>query len=141
MNIVDLVFEEMALNMKREAANKKRQATRAEKDCRRIVKERAQGRCERCGKTWPLGTIHHRRKRSHRGPWSPENCVYVCGHGTTAGGCHSWIEFNPNLAEGEGFHVRPWGDETVIPVLYRGKWVRLLPNGEIEECGTTQESD
>lgn len=38
MNLVDLVFEEMALSIKRERANKKRQATKAAK-ANRVCRE------------------------------------------------------------------------------------------------------
>ncbi|QDH92334.1 HNH endonuclease [Gordonia phage Spooky] len=94
-----------------------------EKAARRIVNERADGFCERCGRYGT--TIHHRKKRGQGGPWTPQNCVAVCGHGTT--GCHGWAEHHPNAAHEEGFHVRPWEDETSIPILHSTRR-RLLLN-------------
>lgn len=82
---------------------------------RRIVRDRANGLCERCGKAGT--TIHHRKKRSQGGPWTPENCVALCGDGTR--GCHGWVEHNPTAAHAEGFHVRPWEDENVRQILHR----------------------
>ncbi len=71
--------------------------------------------------------MHHRKKRGQGGPWSPENIVAVCGHGTA--GCHGWIEHHPNDAAEQGFHVRPWQDPLLIPVLYRGSWATLCKDG------------
>ncbi|KPG13711.1 hypothetical protein AN911_00475 [Mycobacteroides immunogenum] len=96
-----------------------------EKECRRIVYERAEGLCERCTRGSQI-TMHHRLKRGQGGPWSPENIVAVCGSGVT--GCHGWIENHPDLASTEGFHVRPWEDPAEIPVLWRGTGLVLLTN-------------
>lgn len=74
--------------------------------------------------------MHHRKKRSQGGLWIPSNVVALCGHGTS--GCHGWVEHNPNAAELEGFHVRPWQDE--VPIRYRSfRWVILLDDGEMED--------
>ncbi|WP_260763048.1 hypothetical protein [Mycobacterium sp. SMC-4] len=67
-------------------------------------------------------------KRSQGGPWTPQNCVMLCGHGTL--GCHGWVEHNPNAAADEGFHVRPWNSPAEVPVLYRGRWVLLDDLGD-----------
>lgn len=96
-----------------------------EEQCRKNLQERSQGLCERCGRQGH--TLHHRRKRSAGGPWTPTNCVWLCGHGTM--GCHGWVEHNPNSARDEGFHVRSFEDETDIPVLRRGRWVYLQDDG------------
>lgn len=104
----------------------------SEASCRRAVMERAERMCERCWNVTRGVTIHHRRKRSQGGGWDISNCVALCGHGTTMGGCHSWVEANPNAAEEEGWHVRPWGDAATTPVLYRGRWALLLPDGGIQ---------
>lgn len=99
-----------------------------ERTCRRIVKDRADHRCERCGINWSGWglTTHHRVKRSQGGGWTPENCVQLCGDGVR--GCHGWAESHPNDAEREGFHVRPWNDPAEIPILRRGQ--RVLLDGE-----------
>lgn len=102
-----------------------------EKTARRIVNERADGFCERCGRYGT--TIHHRKKRSQLGRWSPQNCVALCGHGTT--GCHGFAEHHPNAAHAEGFHVRPWEDETQIPIRHcTGRRVLLDEVGGYEVC-------
>lgn len=94
-----------------------------EKKTREIVLERSEGRCEMCNQRKYL-TVHHRKKRSHQGPWSPDNCLALCGSGTT--GCHGWVESHPNDAHATGFHVRPWEDFAAKPVLLHGKtWVKL----------------
>lgn len=100
-----------------------------ERTCRQIVNDRANAFCERCGVHASVRglTTHHRVKRSQGGGWSPQNCVRLCGHGTA--GCHGWVEHNPNAAEEEGFHVRPWNDPATTPVLYRDDWVVLDPDG------------
>jgi hypothetical protein len=69
--------------------------------------------------------MHHRKKRSQGGDWSPENIVAVCGHGTT--GCHGWIEHNPEAAHATGWHVKPWENPAEIPVqpLYLRERTRL----------------
>ena len=103
-----------------------------EKRCRELVKRRAEQRCERCGRLGPT-TVHHRKKRSAGGRWDPSNCVALCGHGTA--GDHGWAEANPNEAEAEGFHVRPWQIPENIPVIHAlyGR-VYLLENGEVSEA-------
>lgn len=102
-----------------------------ERQVRSIVQERAEGCCERCGQ-WGGLTLHHRRKKSQSkgGGWSIPNCVMVHGSGTT--GCHGWIESNPDAAEIEGFHCRPWQDPAAIPVLYRGSMAFLTDDGRVE---------
>lgn len=102
----------------------------SEKYTRDVVNDRAGGCCERCGQYGT--TIHHRKKRSQGGPWTPENCVALCGHGTA--GCHGWAEHNPNAAAAEGFHVRPWEDENIRQILHHDRgWVWL------DECYVTDE--
>lgn len=96
-----------------------------EKECRLIVRERAQNQCEVCGigeSDSSRHTVHHRRKRSAGGPWSPSNCILVDGHGTV--GCHGWIEANPKAAMARGLWVSRYGDESVEPVsLWYGRVV------------------
>lgn len=100
-----------------------------EKLCRKVVKERSEGFCERCCRSGAL-SMHHRKKRGQGGPWSPENIVAVCGSGTT--GCHGWIEHNPDAAASEGFHVRPWQEPAEVPLLRRGSdWVLLTKFGSL----------
>jgi|SRR6516164_2209433 len=100
-----------------------------ERKCRSLLRERAGGMCERCGRYGGL-TLHHRRKKSQGGQFTPANCVMLCGSGTT--GDHGWVEGNPNDAEWEGFHVRPWRDPAAAAVKYRGRWVFLTEDGKVE---------
>lgn len=71
---------------------------------RRIVAERADGRCEIGISQVCLGaadTIHHRRKRRFKDTiWSVSNLVACCGDGVR--GCHGWVEAHPSLANAEG---------------------------------------
>lgn len=96
-----------------------------ERECREALKERAAGRCERCGK-YIATTLHHRIKRSHlskSNQWRLSNVVALCGNGTMK--CHGEVEANPNESEKTGFHLRPWSS-TEAPILLHGrKWVRL----------------
>lgn len=93
---------------------------------RRVVNLRSggtdsRGLCERCGKSGT--TIHHRKKRSQGGPWTPENCVALCGHGTA--GCHGFVEANPTAAHAEGWYVRSYEDEAKRAVFSVRGWVHL----------------
>lgn len=89
---------------------------------RRAVAERCGGCCERCGR-WGY-SVHHRWKRGQGGPWSGSNCVALCGSGTT--GCHGWVESHPDLAEIDGWHVRPWRNPADVPIrLFTGELVWL----------------
>lgn len=103
-----------------------------ERECRNIVRRRSGGNCERCGRPDRL-TVHHRRKRSHGGLWSPENCLHLCGSGTT--GCHGWVEANPAAARASGFWLFT-GDSTETPVLYRHRWQVLDDVGGVTPART-----
>ncbi|WP_328856868.1 HNH endonuclease [Williamsia herbipolensis] len=95
---------------------------------RPIVNTRSGGRCERCGQTGT--TIHHRRKRSRAGRWSPDNCVALCGDG--ARGCHGWTETHPDEAVREGWLIPSWGPSPeLVPVVVAslGMQVWLAPDG------------
>ena len=96
------------------------------------MNDRAGAFCERCGVYASVRglTLHHRVKRSQGGKWSPENIVALCGHGTTPGGCHAWVEHHPNDAEKQGYHVRPWNDPLETPLLRRGLWALLDDAGD-----------
>ena len=103
-----------------------------EKKCRQVVAARAEGMCERCCNVSRGLTVHHRLKRSQGGKWEVQNCVLLCGHGTTPNGCHSFCEHNPDAAHGEGFHVRPWEQPGDVAVHWRrSRWVLLTEDGEL----------
>lgn len=67
----------------------------------RLVGVRSGGLCERCG--GPGHSTHHLRNKGQGGPWSPSNCVRLCGSGSTL--CHGWVTTNPTAAHVEGFHL------------------------------------
>lgn len=96
----------------------------SERDCRRIVYARSEKLCERCCRNGPYLSVHHRKKRSQGGGWSPSNCVLLCGDGVR--GCHGWIEHHPTDAGVYGFHVAPWRDPVEVPILWRGSTLALL---------------
>lgn len=94
-----------------------------EAECYRIVDARAglgdprMRRCERCGSSETL-THHHRIKRSQGGRHDPSNVVLLCGHGTSPGMCHSWVEHNPTEAHAQGWALRRGDDPLVVPIKY-----------------------
>ncbi|MBS4102440.1 HNH endonuclease [Tsukamurella paurometabola] len=98
-----------------------------EKECRRIVIERSEGYCERCGNGSMAVTMDHRKPRSQLGKWEPANISALCGHGTI--GCHSWKEHNPRDAAELGFRVWSYQDPREVPVFRRGVWVVLDNEG------------
>lgn len=75
-------------------------------------------------------SVHHRRKRSQGGKWTPGNCVHVCGDGVN--GCHGFFEHHPNAARAEGFHVRGYENEYEVPVYIFGELVFLKDDGTKE---------
>lgn len=83
--------------------------------------------CERCGSSlvWGGGEMHHRRPRKMGGSSVPEtnlpsNLVDLCS------GCHGWVESHPDLAEVDGWHVRPWRNPADVPIrLFTGELVWL----------------
>jgi hypothetical protein len=110
----------------------KRVKNPGETNTRKLLAVRSGGLCERCGIS-PAESVHHRVKRSQGGPWSASNCVHVCGDGVR--GCHGFAEHNPNAAEPEGLHLRPWMTPADSRFLYRGRWVLLDDAGRVEPIG------
>lgn len=97
-----------------------------EKLARRLVRERAEGRCEVC---WiaPGTDTHHRRNRSQGGKWEPENLMLLChSH-------HMWITVNPKRAREQGWTVPSYADPATTPVWVAGReLVFLTPDGNYE---------
>ena len=82
---------------------------------RRIVKERDENRCQRCG---GLGTDIHHRQRRREGGHEVGNLVLLCRLD------HSWVHGNPAVARETGYiiptHIT---DPTTIPFkLWTGEW-------------------
>jgi hypothetical protein len=97
---------------------------------RRIVFERSEGRCEKCGQT--LATVwecHHRRLRSQGGDDSVCNLLALhsdCHNAGSPGSVHS----RPGLSYGAGYLVRRFLDPRDVPVLLHGRrWVLLTSDG------------
>lgn len=89
-----------------------------ERRCRDTVTNRADTLCERCHRTTGVDH-HHRRNRSQGGKWTPANIVLLCRP------CHHLVTVDVPLARAEGFNVRSFEDERVVPVLRWGSWVVL----------------
>lgn len=64
---------------------------------RSAVHERAQDRCEGCGRFAPL-ELHHRKFRSRGGKHTVENLIALCGWGNHTG-CHG-MAHGPNPPPG-----------------------------------------
>lgn len=111
----------------------KRAKNAGEGRTRQLVAARSGGWCEACG-IMRAASVHHRRKRSQGGPWSPSNCVHVCGDGTR--GCHGWVEANPNDAAEVGLHIRAGEVPAEVPLIsgYHGA-VLLDDEGGITPVG------
>lgn len=110
-------------------------ATRAVQEAaRRIVLERDQNTCQRCGTDvlYKLASVQHRIARGRGGSaedriWSPANLALLCGSATTPGSCHNRVE-NEDRDRGkwEGW-VLPMNNPGIDPagepaLSYRG-WV------------------
>ena len=88
------------------------------------VAARSGGICEGCGAE-PATDMHHRLYRSRGGRDEVVNILHLAGPGNT-GKCHGRAHNDPE-ATVEGWSVASWDDPADKPVLYRGRWVRLLP--------------
>jgi len=100
-----------------------------EKDCREIVRERADGCCEICGERRG-DTMHHRLTRKF-GPWSPSNIVFLCGDGSRF--CHGMVTNTRNEYYDKGWLIRTWDKRTPaeIPFLqWQWGFVRLDDHGD-----------
>jgi len=89
-----------------------------------IIRDRANGLCERCGEYAYEMQHHHRRARgmgSTRRPETnmPANALAVCPR------CHSEIESYRSVSYDSGWLVHQSRNPADIPVLRRGVWVLL----------------
>lgn len=95
---------------------------------RRLIKQRADDRCEVCGLRQAYGQIHHRRPRGMGGTRrpdasSPSNGLYVHHN------CHLMIESNRKRAAYLGWIVG-WGRQTeAAEVRLWDGWFLLTPEG------------
>ena len=92
---------------------------------RRVVLERAQGRCEGCGNP-QANNLHHRQFRSRGGPHTVNNLVLLCGAGNT-NGCHGKAH---SADAPTGWAVSSWESPTLIPFQHHVfGLVHLLEDG------------
>lgn len=91
---------------------------------RRIVYERSQHSCERCG-DFRASEWHHRRNRSQAGQWQPANGLHLCSP------CHQWITAHPAESYEQGWLVPSWAEPEETSVLHRGRLVYLDDHGNI----------
>lgn len=101
---------------------------------RNLVLERAEGRCERCGKKLDpfFYSLQHRRARGMGGSRlsntnTPANLGALCGTATT--GCHGFVESHPRLAANVGWRVAQEKDPADFPVLTWQGWLYLDHEG------------
>lgn len=100
-------------------------------DVRRLIRLRADGRCERCGLARGV-EIHHRRPRGMGGTQQPStngaaNGLLLCRE------CHTWVESNRTEALLHGLLVLQIASPAQSAVLYRGSYVYLDDLGNITE--------
>ena len=95
---------------------------------RKIINDRAGGRCERCTLR-PVEQHHHRRPRGAGGSKrldtnTPANAAALCMQ------CHIWAESHRQQALLEGWLVRQGHSPATVPVLYHGTdWVLFTEDG------------
>lgn len=70
---------------------------------------------------------HHRKLRSQGGKHEVVNGLAVCSP------CHNHFHAHPAEAVERGWIVKSAADPAEQPVLRHGCWVRLLPDGGVEE--------
>jgi hypothetical protein len=93
-----------------------------EKRGKRLVKKRSGGLCEVCGER-RAAEWQHRKRRTQGGTWCPSNGLHCCVS------CHSWITGNGLAARPGGWNLWRRDVPADEPVLRRGSWVRLTPDG------------
>jgi gp62 family protein len=109
-------------------------------ETRRVVYERDQYRCARCGRHAGNGpmSIQHRRARGMGGSKSPNtnspsNLILLCGDGVR--GCHGHIEQNRSEARKAGYNIPQFVDNPeAIPVQYWDGRTYLLKDDGSREC-------
>jgi hypothetical protein len=119
----------------------KRKYDPTEEPCKVVVKKRSGGICEICG-IRPGQSVHHRLKQSQQGPWTPGNCMHLCGDGRGPDGCHGMVSNTRAEYYEKGWLVSPgaWLPSSPVdppwlekPLLYRGRLVLLDEVGGVLE--------
>lgn len=76
---------------------------------RELTRNRAGGRCERCGSTRPTD-MAHRKSRAQGGPWRPSNLMFLCRL------CHAESHHRPEWSMEQGLMVPRNGNPAEVPV-------------------------
>lgn len=107
---------------------------------RKLVIERAEYSCDRCGRNL-IGqqySLQHRRSKGAGGRRdgyldTAANLVVLCGSATSAGGCHEWAERRSGRTteSSQGFVIRGELDKPeTVPILRHGTdWVHPTAEG------------
>lgn len=99
--------------------------TAEERNGRKIVRERSQGRCE-IGIGCVAAEQHHRMNRSQGGSWKPSNLLHLCASH------HLHITTHPQAAREQGWAVASHQDPASTPVWLAGRgFVFLTDDGSI----------
>ncbi|WP_300345186.1 HNH endonuclease signature motif containing protein [Nesterenkonia sp.] len=98
------------------------------------VEERADGKCEGCGRIAPL-ELHHRRFRSRGGKHTVSNLVALCGWGNHTG-CHGKAH---SADPPEGWAISQYGkyDDELVPFQAVEGLVWLTADGRRVLVGDT----
>lgn len=101
-----------------------------EREAYRVVTERDQGRCQRCGKPGPVDRDHRQGRNAYNTVPSNLQCL-----GSDFGcGCHRFKTEHPHLALLEGFTVPRWARPELWPAWRFGVgWVTYDDDGGWQE--------
>lgn len=98
----------------------------------RIMRDRADGRCEGCGKISAHLEAHHRVFRSRGGQGTVENGLYLCGWGNHTG-CHGAAHGQGDYDKAWGWSLQSWQDPAAEPFTdLAGRTWMLRPDGTRE---------
>ncbi len=103
---------------------------RQEREAYKIVTERDQGRCQRCGKPGPVERDHRQGRDAYNTVPSNLQCL-----GSAFGcGCHKWVTEHPQEAMRDGFTVPRWARPELWPAFRFGVgWVIYDDHGGWQE--------
>lgn len=90
---------------------------------RRLVWERQDGQCARCGNR---GTDIHHRIRRRDGGHGIANLVGLCRT------CHSWVHAHPKQAQDSGYIVGPYVEDVAVALIktFMG-WAQFTHEGKV----------
>lgn len=102
------------------------------KSVREKAVKRSGGLCERCGLSeWT--ELHHRRARGMGGAKRPTTNLIPNALGLCLL-CHRYVESYRKDALNRGWLVSQYADPASTPLLYRGRWAYLHPDGRVRFC-------